>query len=1338
MCSLAGLQHKTVRGYAKSVKFYPGTKLGSSFRGSWPQVLIDGRWGIIDSAWGSHHVIDDLDKTAKDLQTVYAFDEFHFLPNPRHYLSAHHPDDERHQFLQSPAPVADFEPHVKCGPYFFIHQLKLLSHHHGLVPTENGQARIYIGFNPEDYSTIKFSFRMQTMDRQSMYKDNKLDQYVWQERKRDAVIFTIQPPEKGRFLLDIFSGVRGGNGTKYTCEYAIDCEKAMPEEQNKPLPDWQGAWGPGVNVMNKGLVPLSHPTHVVDCPEGRAAVQFSVPEQLDFYTFFFEKTTEEEHLNRYIAHEVVDGVATFNVINPSRGNLGLAIYAKGKEDKGKTLPHLCHYLTSTDSPSEEVPFPNVANGRFGPCLPEFLDIGMSTRSHSSAFIECDTGDLHISIGTTKRPIITYTLTWETLEEKVKMNNYSLHEMATYPDGSAHSIGRYFLHKCSTYCEDLGWEQSNQLSDAQLLSTSGSFGFVEVEEDLEIVLDSTKSLEFLHDFKFWTAEEKEEGLDDFCCHKVLNEGKRTAVLVRFPNEGEYVLQLYAKEMEIDSQYGSVANYLILCKKSVTGCTAFPNVWSRRWGPLYPDFSSMGLSLASHTDPMIHSRTGALKISLGRSKPLQFLCRLYHCENGQQTDLPNHVFIKDDLGEEGKMTARLLMPHTGDYKLQISVKEAKVKKTYLTAINYLIHCSNAVHGSLEFPESFSNWGPGCQVYEPQMRALPAGKETHFKVTIPDAVDVAVISPDGKWSHLTKQEDGTWENDVTVSGEDFVGKIIKLSAKMNDGKNTYWAILQYVVGEEFLPVPIIWEGDAVGGEQDVSRTEEEPKPSTGEEQEDSRDEEEPKDEDELKSPADREQDNSRDAEQPKFSSNGNDEPRADEESKPATDVEQNESRDEEADTKPATEVEENESRNEENSKPSKDVEQGDLRDEEETKTLTDGELDASTNDETETPADGEQDKDDPEPSSSTDEDDHSAEEEEPEPSTDEEDDPKDEEEPIDGQEEAYKVVLRQHQATIEAEMSPEEVIPRLEQEGFVDDEKARELLLMVPENLPEVNRHILTASTVFHLNVVVQREGEGAFVTLRDVMKETGQSKIMDVIQDVVIVVPDNKLDKLQKKLAEATQAKNKGRLEKIMAECREHGMDEDDDVLKEAQRTLDLIEARQGLIKAIQTRHRDQINAALEAAQPFKRELRKHMKEAKEVLDKIKRLTKLRHAIMEMKQTTVAEIKTYNNPPPAVHNVMMATFLLLGNTMAQVNDWVSLLALIGKTGKQSLKRRVQDCEPAYISPDTAAEAKQCLGDLSLDGVRDQSSGAATFYVWTVGTINEVEEMALNKQRENTKAL
>lgn len=38
---------------------------------------------------------------------------------------------------------------------------------------------------------------------------------------------------------------------------------------------------------------------------------------------------------------------------------------------------------------------------------------------------------------------------------------------------------------------------------------------------------------------------------------------------------------------------------------------------------------------------------------------------------------------------------------------------------------------------------------------------------------------------------------------------------------------------------------------------------------------------------------------------------------------------------------------------------------------------------------------------------------------------------------------------------------------------------------------------------------------------------------------------------------------------------------------------------------------------------------------------------RSEILELKQSTVAEIRSYQNPPPVVHTVMTATFLILGH-------------------------------------------------------------------------------------------
>jgi len=51
-------------------------------------------------------------------------------------------------------------------------------------------------------------------------------------------------------------------------------------------------------------------------------------------------------------------------------------------------------------------------------------------------------------------------------------------------------------------------------------------------------------------------------------------------------------------------------------------------------------------------------------------------------------------------------------------------------------------------------------------------------------------------------------------------------------------------------------------------------------------------------------------------------------------------------------------------------------------------------------------------------------------------------------------------------------------------------------------------------------------------------------------------------------------------------------------------------------------------------------------AQRILEQLRRIEKLRHAILNLDQRTIAEIKSYSQPPPAVYKVMQAAFLLLG--------------------------------------------------------------------------------------------
>ena len=57
-----------------------------------------------------------------------------------------------------------------------------------------------------------------------------------------------------------------------------------------------------------------------------------------------------------------------------------------------------------------------------------------------------------------------------------------------------------------------------------------------------------------------------------------------------------------------------------------------------------------------------------------------------------------------------------------------------------------------------------------------------------------------------------------------------------------------------------------------------------------------------------------------------------------------------------------------------------------------------------------------------------------------------------------------------------------------------------------------------------------------------------------------------------------------------------------------------------------------------------------------------------------------------------------------------------ALLGKTGKEGLKRQVTTLEVSKINVDVANYTeKTYLQDFDLDTIRDISAGAATFYAW-----------------------
>lgn len=69
--------------------------------------------------------------------------------------------------------------------------------------------------------------------------------------------------------------------------------------------------------------------------------------------------------------------------------------------------------------------------------------------------------------------------------------------------------------------------------------------------------------------------------------------------------------------------------------------------------------------------------------------------------------------------------------------------------------------------------------------------------------------------------------------------------------------------------------------------------------------------------------------------------------------------------------------------------------------------------------------------------------------------------------------------------------------------------------------------------------------------------------------------------------------------------------------------------------------------------LKRQLGSHVTAKAEAMrSRLRRLKRLRHAVLEMDQKTISEMRSYPKPPQAVHGVMAATFLLLGNKESEL--------------------------------------------------------------------------------------
>ena len=88
--------------------------------------------------------------------------------------------------------------------------------------------------------------------------------------------------------------------------------------------------------------------------------------------------------------------------------------------------------------------------------------------------------------------------------------------------------------------------------------------------------------------------------------------------------------------------------------------------------------------------------------------------------------------------------------------------------------------------------------------------------------------------------------------------------------------------------------------------------------------------------------------------------------------------------------------------------------------------------------------------------------------------------------------------------------------------------------------------------------------------------------------------------------------------------------------------------------MQMRHLGKLEEAIQEVEEngLARKLGLKLAMARKILERLRRIEKLRHVLRHLDQQIIAEIKSYASPPEQVHQVMLATFVLLGEDEAHL--------------------------------------------------------------------------------------
>ena len=343
-----------------------------------------------------------------------------------------------------------------------------------------------------------------------------------------------------------------------------------------------------------------------------------------------------------------------------------------------------------------------------------------------------------------------------------------------------------------------WGPSHDLEAVGLKPITHKRGMVRVEEGkMEMRFSAEKDVKFLP--KVHSNTRTADSLRGFVIH--WTQDRKICLNMRFPEPGDYALNLYAKEKKDNENDGlpNVCSYLISTDRPTADATPFFISGNSQLGAS-DDFHKLRMQVVSQPSPYVEDpRNGEMDFLFSTPIPCDLLADLILCRDMIERNMEGFTFIDKKLD---KTTVKTRFPETGNYMLKVYGKEKKKDGSLPLVFVYLIVVEKPMSDCFQFPKKYSLWTEGCELSQPDIGdAIYVDKTIPFAAKIPEAQDVAVKHPTGGWTHLSKDRKQMWRGDVNTGSE--AGKDISLCALFTQDSESFTVLLEFKVRRYNLQV-------------------------------------------------------------------------------------------------------------------------------------------------------------------------------------------------------------------------------------------------------------------------------------------------------------------------------------------------------------------------------------------------------------------------------------------------------------------------------------------------------------------------------------------------------